>query len=261
MTLTPTFDDTTGKVTLTVASAPSGTTSAYFQRSTDQVTWTDVRGGQAVTVASGSATFLDYEYAANVVNYYRAQFNNVGHTIQTGTVTPDHTGAWLKNPLRPFLNRRVSVVGVDDITRDSRSGVFAVIGRTLPVVRTDLMSGRSTTVYLRVTNSTAANDLDDMIAVGEVLFIQPEFGAVTPTMYAVTPSGMARQRVANTSAVRRFPLPLTECAMPDLSLAAVQSTWQTVVNTYATWADLIAAKATWADVLQIVGSAADVITS
>jgi hypothetical protein len=44
-------------------------------------------------------------------------------------------------------------------------------------------------------------------------------------------------------------------------LAAIQSTWQTVVNTYATWSAVVTAKASWNAVLQLVGSAGDVITS
>jgi hypothetical protein len=150
---------------------------------------------------------------------------------------------------------------MDDITRTSRSGVFDVIGRTLAVAVTDLQSGRSTTLTMRVTNATDADDFDGMVAVGEVLLVQPpEPGSPVPTMYAV-PGGVTRQRVANTSAVRRFPLGLTEVATPDLTLAAVQSTWVTVTNTYATWADLVAAKSSWTAVLQLVGTAGDVITS
>lgn len=457
MSLTATFDDTAGKVTLVTASAPSTADVVHLERSTDQVTWTDVRGGQAVALSGGGATFTDYEYAAGVQNFYRASYvdtsvpaftsgtalaataagasvtrayasgvagvgkvnfvvancskstatvtlttaagwtvldtigtstviayttaatpgtptftatgtasgdvlvcfgfawsnvaappkvtnkqRNVAATTinfptitapapagfgflavvqnavatslspvptqfgtatgyvygvyplgatlaastvpvaggssaissvfeafmaqapfvsrDTGTVTPAQTSVWLKSPTRPFLNRRVTVIDFDDLTRASRSGVFDVIGRTLQVAVTDLMSGRSTSIVLRTTTSEEADDLDLMIAVGEVLFLQAVGGSALPTLYAV-PGGVTRTRVAQTSAVRRFTLPLTEVAVPDLTLAAVQSTWQTVINTYASWADLIAAKATWSDVLQIVGTAADVITS
>lgn len=465
MTLTAVFteDATNARVTLAVTGAPAGTTTAHLQRSTDLVTWTDVRGAQAVAVTGGAATFLDYEYAAGQINHYRAiydatfatyvgagaaatanngnvqpglpaaiatgdlkvafvsirsatgtgrittppgwtpvlgtpagvnlftetqtqfagpptftftggaagddciaqiaAFRGVQPTVaqsasvsnssaqnvafpgltiaaagiavlagwkqavstsssgpaamtqigstssalgsgasemwfeqavvagqvfgagsitvsggtaavsegitmalagvaqDTATVTPNQAAVWLKNPLRPFLNRAVTVVDIDDITRATRSALFDVIGRTLPVARTDLMSGRSTTLTLRVTSRVDADDLDGMLAVGEVLLVQaPAPGSPVPTMYAL-PGGVTRQRVAQTSAVRRFPLAVTECAMPDLTLAAVQSTWVTVTNTYATWADLVAAKATWADVLLLVGTAADVVTS
>lgn len=254
---TVTYDDVAGRVVLSVTGA-AGATTAHFQRSTDLVTWTDVRGGQASPVASGLAHLFDYEYAAGVTNNYRVIFD-AGSTVRA-TVTPVQTQVWLKNPVRPFLNRVVSIVDFGDITRNSRSGVFDVIGRTNQVAVTDLMSGRSTTVTIRTTTAGEANAVDEMLAVGEVLFLQPVYQSALPTMYAV-PGSIDRSRVAQSSAVRRFALPLTEVAIPDLTLAAVQSTWQTVINTYATWADLIAAKATWYDVLQIVGTAADVVTS
>jgi hypothetical protein len=261
--LTATFDDANGRVTLAVASVPSGTVTVHLERSADQVTYVDVRGAQAVAAAS-AASFRDYEYGAAVANFYRARYFKVDGTsagaANTATVTPAQTGTWLKNPTRPFLNRLVTITDFDDLTRSSRSGVFDVIGRTLPVARTDLMSGRSTSITMRVDSPHDADDLEEVIAVGEVLFVQPPADADPPTLYAV-PTGLSRKRVANTSSARLLVMPLTECAMPDLSVAAVQSTWQTVTNTYATWADLIAAKAAWNDVLQIVGTPADVITS
>ncbi len=261
--VTVAFSDPQGRVSVSVGGVPAGTTSVHFERSINGVTWTDVRGGQAVVVVASLASVYDYEYADGTLNYYRATFvNALGGILSraVGTVTPAQTGTWLKNPVRPYLNTRVTVTGFTAVTRKSRSGVFDVIGRTNAVAVTDLMSGRETTVTLRTTTHDTADALDLMIAVGEVVFFQPPYRAAPPTMYAA-PGDTSRAQVAMTSAVRTFDLPLTEVAQPDLTLAAVQSTWQTVVNTYATWADLIAAKATWNDVLNLVGSAADVITS
>lgn len=458
MTVTATYDDTAGKVTVAVSAAPSNAAAVMLERSTDQVGWTQVRGAQLLTIAAGAASIADYEYQAGVANYYRASYISaavtavggstvsgqtatsvpatttinvggvsavlgdtifvavslsaaptsgtitcttagwsitnvgtlgavlrapysstlanpvVGVTVasstalswygfryinasasvsasqvntaatsiaypaspaqpsdavtavllaaraaafvapavptatfsdatkafvayhnasgwaagaisfgggttsaasweyaawlrpasyilrESGTVTPAQTGIWLKNPLRPFLNRRVEIVDFTDLTRSSRSGLFDVIGRTLPIGVTDLMSGRSTTITLRTLTAADADDLEDRVAVGEVMLLQPPYQAAPPTLYGL-PTGLTRSRVAQTSAIRRFVLPLTEVAAPDPGLAAVQSTWQTVINTYSTWADLVAAKAAWTDVLQLVGTAADVITS
>lgn len=182
-------------------------------------------------------------------------------TRDTATVTPNQTGVWIKNPTRPYLNRNVTVINVDDVTRDARTGVFDIIARTLPVAVTDLQGPRKTTITLRTKTFNEIEDLEACLLTGEVVFIQPPYGQhVTPRMYAVL-GQTTRQRIAATSAVRRLVLPVTEVAAPDQSLAPVLSTWQTVVSTYATWADLVAAKETWADVLLLVGSPADVITS
>lgn len=181
--------------------------------------------------------------------------------VDSASVTPNQTLFWLKSPLRPFLNKAVTPIALDDLSRTGRLGVFDVIGRSLPIGVTDLMSGYSSTITFRATDKTEADDLDAMVQTGEVLLLAPPSpDATIPQMYVV-PGGMARQRVANTSAVRYIQVPITQVAAPDPTLAAVQATWQTVVNTYTDWSDLIADRPTWADLLLLIGSASDVITN
>lgn len=178
----------------------------------------------------------------------------------TATVTPAQTAVWLKNPLRPYLNRAVVVQGVDDVSRAARTGVFPILSRTLPVAVTDLQGPRATTLYVR-SDSSVSKDLHGCLATGDVIFIHPPaVQKVVPTMYAVL-GDTSTNRPAETGTIRVLTLPVTEVAQPSLVLAAVSSTWQTVVSTYATWSALIAAKATWADVLLLVGSPTDVVTS
>lgn len=259
MSLTATYDDPTGKVTLVVAGAPGGTTFAHLQRSPDQVTWTDVRGGQAVAVSSGGTTFLDYEYSAGMINYYRATYTPSG-SVDTTSLTVAQTAIWLKNPLRPFLNRVVKLVGpLDTVSRNSRSGVFDIIARTDPVAVTDLMSGLVTSYTLDTRTRDEVVDLDLMLAVGEVLLFQPPGASNLETIYAL-PGSPSRSIFTENSPRRFTTLPLAEVALPDLTLAAVQSTYQTVLNTYATYQALLDAKATYQDVLLLVGTANDVIT-
>lgn len=179
---------------------------------------------------------------------------------ETATVTPSLAGiAWFKDPVRPYLNRPIVVIGVDDVTHKSRSSTFDVIGRTMPIAVTDLFSGRSTAVTVRALDRPTTDDLENCLLVGDVCFLHAPKGAVAPTGYFAT-GDIARSRPAATGAVRYLKVPLTEVAAPDPSLAAVLSTWQTVISTYATWQALISAKATWNDVLQIVGTPSDVIT-
>lgn len=178
----------------------------------------------------------------------------------TATVTPAQTSVWLKNPLKPYLNRAVKVQGVDDVSRAARTGTFDILSRTLPVAVTDLQGPRATTLYVR-SDSSVVKDLHGCLATGDVIFIHPPAASkVVPTMYAVL-GDTSTNRPAETRPTRVLTLPVTEVAQPSVVLAAVLSTWQTVVSTYATWAALTAAKATWADVLLLVGSPTDVITS
>lgn len=178
----------------------------------------------------------------------------------TAIVTPALTQCWIKNPIRPYLNRAAVTIELADETHDARSGVFPVINRTLPVAVTDLMGGRNSTLTVRLLTETALRDLKDCLLVGEVLFLQSPAGAVSPTGYFVA-GQLNRHRVAATARTRYLSIPITEVAAPDASLAALIGTWTTVVSGYATWSTLTSAKAAWSDVLNIVGTAADVITT
>jgi hypothetical protein len=61
--------------------------SALVERSTNQITWTTVRGGVGVPVTAGvMATVDDYEFAADVVNYYRVTYTAVMSFVAAGTV-------------------------------------------------------------------------------------------------------------------------------------------------------------------------------
>ncbi|PRX48687.1 hypothetical protein B0I33_104505 [Prauserella shujinwangii] len=71
MTLTATYDAQLSRVRLS-ADSLGGALAVRFERSTNQVTWSTVRGGAAVPVESGIAALDDYEFAADVVNHYRA---------------------------------------------------------------------------------------------------------------------------------------------------------------------------------------------
>jgi hypothetical protein len=69
--LTLTYDDILGRVLCSATSLPSTADVALFEVSTDQISWTQVRGGSAVPITSNAASVFDYEFAAGVTNFYR----------------------------------------------------------------------------------------------------------------------------------------------------------------------------------------------
>src|SRR5690606_5446457 len=98
------------------------------ERSTDQVRWATVRGGAGITPADGEISLDDYEFAADVETWYRV-------AGQTASIPPVLDGVWLKSIARPYLNRPLPrVLDVSAIGRQSRSGVFEIVGRSRPVV-------------------------------------------------------------------------------------------------------------------------------
>lgn len=87
MTVAVTYDAVLSRVRISATSLPAHVDFALFERSTNNVTWTTVRGGTAVPVVSGAASLDDYEFAGNVVNYYRVS------GVDTGPITPVGTPA------------------------------------------------------------------------------------------------------------------------------------------------------------------------
>lgn len=74
MTLTATYADDLSRVRLAFTSAPATADYALIERSTDQITWTTVRGGGTVVITAGAGSLDDYEFEPGVVNYYRASY-------------------------------------------------------------------------------------------------------------------------------------------------------------------------------------------
>lgn len=73
MTILATYDDTEmlGRVRLTFSGYSTNADYATVERSTDQINWTLVRGGDKAALSGGAGHLDDYEFQANVQNYYR----------------------------------------------------------------------------------------------------------------------------------------------------------------------------------------------
>lgn len=74
MTIGTTHDATLSRVRVAVSAAPANADYATIERSTDGITWTVVRGGEAAALVAGACQVDDYEFAPNVLNTYRATY-------------------------------------------------------------------------------------------------------------------------------------------------------------------------------------------
>lgn len=220
--------------------------------------WSLLVYGLSTTPASGTLVVTGGSSATSEVvgAYFGAQ---AFVSQETGSTTPNLSTVWIKNPLRPYLNRAANVIDVQDTVRNARTGTFDVIARTLPVAVTDLVSGRNTQLTARYATRALMDDAESCVLTGETQFVHAPKGAVTPTLYCIFTT-VTRQRPASTGTARYLVLPLVEVAMPDPSLAATLSSWQTVVSTYSTWQAVVNAQASWTTLLQLVGSPTDIIT-
>lgn len=238
-------------------------------RTTDNVTYTTVRGASDVGITTGcelEQPVDDYEFPVGVPITYRVRSFTDADTvavITTCTITVELDDVWLKSIGRPFLNRAMRCVGnPSPITRRARNGIFPIVGRSYPVAVTDLRQSREVVLTVITKTTQERQDLDLLLASGDPIFVQTPLAHPLPTMYAVIGDTAEARPVRNRlcdNDWRRWELPLTEVAAPGPDVVGSTSTWQTVVNTYATWADVMSAHPTWASVLELIGDGSEVI--
>lgn len=260
MSVTVTYDADLSRVR---ASATDAFTASYIvmDRQAPGGQWITVRGGTELDPAAAAVD--DYEFAAGVVNTYRARSYSPVDVLlgtETNTITPTLTQAWFKSIPRPFLNMAVTIRDYAPIARASRSGVFQIPGRSYPVRVGDSTTSRSWTYEILTRTLTEARALEYLVQGGDVVYAQVPPGFDIPGGY-VSLSDMTMSRVSRTLADDRrlFSLPATEIAKPAPGVVGYTATWAGLIAEFGTWADVLAEFPTWADVLEHVSDPSIVV--
>jgi hypothetical protein len=251
------------RITHTVA---AGTTaSVTVQRSTDEINWTTVRGGQRMPFASGATfTIDDFEFPSGQLSKYRVLRYNSGGTLLGGattvveSITATLTTLWLKSPTRPFLNVPLSLFDFDDVQQAARNGVFPVVGRSLPIGTTDVRSGSEQTIRVYTRTASERNTLKLVLASGDPVFLHTPADWLVDTRYAVI-GDISRRPAAKLTPEHVFTLPLIECAPPHATIAGTTVIWQSVISSFATWSAVTTAEPSWAELMDRIGTPTDVI--
>jgi len=166
---------------------------------------------------------------------------------------------WLKNPNRPGQNVRVEIMDLIPTTRDGRTGVFQILGRSFPVVVSDLMTSRSFSLVIDAPSKSVAKDLEGRFAIGNPMYLQPPSGTDdVDAIYFVTTQCKVEQDEKQ-SLGWTVTVDAIECAMPNPAVYGDTYTWSDVIANYATWSDVIAANATWSDVIDKVSTTVIVV--
>lgn len=89
MTIGAVYASDLSRVRVSLSSAPALADHAVVERSIDEVTWTTVRGGSAVTLTAGAGQVDDYEFVPGQINHYRARYVDVADPsiVATGTAS------------------------------------------------------------------------------------------------------------------------------------------------------------------------------
>lgn len=122
MTINLTYDDSLSRVEIDVTSLNAAADEVTIERSTNQVTWTTVRGGSALVPSGNAVSLVDYEFNANVTNYYRVRAYD---TAATAFVTggPASTGNNVSlTPTMPLGIQADDLVLIEASIRNSGTG-------------------------------------------------------------------------------------------------------------------------------------------
>lgn len=85
MTVNLTYDDTLSRVIINATGLSASAGQVTVERSTNQVTWDVVRGASALVPVGNAVSIADYEFSANVQNYYRVRaYDTAASTYITG---------------------------------------------------------------------------------------------------------------------------------------------------------------------------------
>ncbi|GAB3224105.1 hypothetical protein GCM10027447_12370 [Glycomyces halotolerans] len=227
------------------------------ERSTNELYWRTVRGAEALAVASGTASVDDYEFTADVANFYRV--TEAGSVVFTGSITPDLAGrVWLKSIRHPFLNRAVNVGWVDGDSSAAGGSVYEVQGRSVPVAVTDVSKSSAFTLTLRTATLEEARDLDLIIRSGDVFFVHVPAGSQIPGGH-VRIDDRAMRRLGPVSTRRRWPLPCRVVAAPGPGVVGGTMTYGALLNLYGGYDNVLAANPTYADLLDLMASPEDLV--
>lgn len=264
MAITATYDPVLSRIKLAATLLGASATYAVFDRTTNGgVTYTTVRGGTAVPVASQNAALDDYEWPAGVAMTYRVRSYNVSNVLQqTFTVakTQDLTDVWLKVPAAPYMNRKVTVSSAGDRSRPARRAVFDIVGRSNPVAVSDIRSSLSFEARLRTFTYEEEQTLDFILQSGEILFFHlPLANKCMPGGYYSAGDVVWGPPSSRAKPDRIFSVPLTGVAAPGADVISSTYTWTSAVADYATWTALLAANASWSVLLTRVGTPSDVV--
>lgn len=188
--------------------------------------------------------------------------------VESDSITPSLAGqVWLKSIRFPFLNRPVRVLNWAGIGRASRTGVFDVKGRSLPISVHDLRGSPQfelTIVTDDLSNPVVdgleqARDLDLMLAASGTLLIHSPPELPVPGGYVTVGNTEQDRIVRHGTSPFVFTLPCTVEAPPGPDVVGTTMTWGTVFNLYGSWGALLAANPTWGDLLATVGSEDDLV--
>ena len=231
-----TVDDATASTTLVIREINTSRMMTVYRILADG-SRSLVRGpsGLLEMVTPTDTTFIvnDYEAPLGVPFSYRIEFYSATtgalqefRVTETVTIDPgDPNYAWLKDPLRPVLNRRVLVKTAPAWKAPIDQQVYRIRGRQNAVVLSGIRSGREGDLVVWTQSDDEREALRFLLATGNVLLWQSAPGMGESDVY-VSVGEIQFPRIVDYAREpwREWTLPLTEVDRPTGGMAG-SATW------------------------------------
>jgi hypothetical protein len=167
------------------------------------------------------------------------------------TLDAETTDVWLKDPGNPARSTRVTVATpMPTWATTARQGTSQVFGRALPVIISDVRSGKTGDLTVVTETDSDWQALSWVLETGNVLLLQWPPGWGEEDIY-VSVGNVQRAPLVDYAEFhdRTWTLPLTQVDRPIGGVTgSADRTWATVAGEGSTWAEALSGRSTWLDV-------------
>lgn len=157
---------------------------------------------------------------------------------------------WLMNPARPGQNIRVEITGFSEITNGGRTGIFEIVGRSAPVIISDIMESNSFEFTIDAATKSEAKEIAGRLALGDPMFLLvPDPNADIDTFY-FTATSMKRS-VDAPGGSWSITVQAREVSQPAPAVYGSTYIWNDVATDYVSWTAVVAdpQNATWSNLV------------
>jgi hypothetical protein len=165
---------------------------------------------------------------------------------------------WLMNPSRPGQNIRVEITGFPELSQGGRTGIFEIVGRSAPVIVSDIMESISFEFTLDAANKTEAKEIAARIALGDPMYLLvPDLNADIDTLYFTATN--LKRAVDTPGGSWSVTVSARQVSQPAPAVYGSTYIWSDVPTNYATWTDVVAGVATWSNLVDKVSNSVIIV--
>jgi len=215
----------------------------------------------------GTITTGTVMYTGGVADVSKARVVYVAQRTSTDQATTSYTPVfpnpnskpyWLMNPSRPGQNIRVEITGFSEINQGGRTGIFEIVGRSAPVIVSDIMESNSFEFTIDAATKTEAKEIAARIALGDPMYLLvPDPNADIDTLYFTATS--LKRAVDTPGGSWSVTVSVRQVSQPAPAVYGSTYIWSDVPTNYATWTDVLAGVATWSNLVDKVSNSVIIV--